>query len=414
MIKTLFAALLALIACGSPEAGAQAPGADAADIIRRHASAGTLAQGEADLARAPQNAQAVAALGMIKFARAVETLGQGLHRYGLRAPRSGSMPILRLPVPENPNPEPLSYDKLRAIYVRFLADLTEAEAVLARLPAGPVHLEIDLNAVRLDFRGDGKAGPDEALGRIIARVATIGAAGTEPDGPPWDVGFDRADMTWLRGYSRLLSGFLEFALAYDWHETYDGAAHLFFQGAADLSGQRAATEPLRDPIIGGDAGQLADLVALVHLVRWPLAEPERLIKAREHLKAVIALSRQTWKEVLAETDDDHEWLPGPGQHNTAFPGLEVTKERLDGWHAALNEFEAVLDGKLLVPHWRYRHGIDLKAFFEQPRPFDLVLWGTGHAALPYLKEGPQISRQSWAQWQRVFSGQFLTYAIWFN
>ncbi|QCI65484.1 hypothetical protein [Phreatobacter stygius] len=413
MIRTLFAGLLALTAWAF-ETGARAQDAGAGDLLRRHASAGTLAQGEAELTGRTQDTQTVAALGMVKFARAVETLGQGLHRHGLRPPRSGSIPILRLPVPENANPEPLTYDKLRAIYVRFLADLTAAEAVLARLPDGSVRLPLDLNAIRLDLNGDGQASADEALGRIIARVGMIGQSRAEPDSPPWEVGFDRADMIWLRGYSRLLSAFLEFALAYDWHETYDGAAHLLFQGAADPSGPRAAPEPLRDPIIGGDAGQLGDLIALVHLVRWPLAEPERLVKARDHLKAVIALSRQSWKEVLAETDDDQEWLPGPKQRNTAFPGLEVTQERLDGWQAALTEFEAVLDGKLLLPHWRYRQGIDFRAFFEQPRPFDLVLWGTGHAALPYLKDGPQITRQSWAQWQRVFSGQFLTYAIWFN
>jgi hypothetical protein len=94
--------------------------------------------------------------------------------------------------------------------------------------------------------------------------------------------------------------------------------------------------------------------------------------------------------------------------------MQVTQERLDAWLAALDEFEAVLDGKKLVPHWRYRQGIDFGAFFTQPRPFDLVLWMTGHAALPYLKDGPVTSQQTWNQWQRIFSGQFLAYAIWFN
>lgn len=415
MLKMITAWLAALLACAALATGAVAQGSGAAETLRRHAQAGTLAAGEAELARLPADPQAIAALGMLKFARAVETLGQGLHRYGLRAPSSSALPILRLPVPENPKPEPLTYEKLRAVYAGFLADLTAAEAVLASVPEGAaIRLPLDLNAVRLDLDGDGRASPEESLGRIIARVSAFGGAPAAADAPAWMVGFDRADVTWLRGYSRLLSGFLEFVLAYDWRQTYEGAAHLFFEGARDPSGARSAPEPLRDPLLGGDAGQFGDVIALIHLVHWPLAEPDRLVRARDHLKAVIALSRQTWREVLAETDDEREWLPGPRQRDTAFPGLEVTQERLDGWQTALTEFEAVLDGKLLLPHWRYRQGIDFAAFFTEPRPFDLVLWATGHGALPYLKDGPQISQASWDRWQAIFAGQFLTYAIWFN
>ena len=46
---------------------------------------------------------------MIRFVSAVEHLSQGLYRYGLRPPQSVMMPIVRLPVPENPNPEPIDY-----------------------------------------------------------------------------------------------------------------------------------------------------------------------------------------------------------------------------------------------------------------------------------------------------------------
>lgn len=416
MIKTLLVTFVAGLCLAVPARAQQRT--DPADLLRRHAEAGTLAAGEAALAALPQDRQAIAAQGMIKFARAVETLAQGFYRHGLKPPRNNNIPLLRLPVPENPRPEPLTYEALRAIYVRFLADLTAAEAMLARLPDGSVRLPLDLNAVRLDLDGDGQATPAESLGRIIARVGLADPRFREPvaDAPtePWEVGFDRADTTWLRGYCHLMSALLEFVLAYDWHETYASAAHLFFAGATDPSEARAAPEPARDPILGGDGGQFADLIALVHLVRWPLAEPERLPRAREHLKTMIVLNRQTWTEVQAETDDDHEWLPGPHQRNTAFPGLQVTAERIEAWKAALTELEAALDGTLLVPHWRYRQGIDLKAVFTAPRPLDLVLWGTGHAALPYLKDGPQMSRASWNQWQRIFAGQFLTYAIWFN
>ena len=82
---------------------------------------------------AHEDAQTVAALGMIRFAHAVENSGQNLHRYGLRAPRNTFIPILRLPVPENAKPEPLTYEKMRAIYAAFATDLAAVETILRAL-----------------------------------------------------------------------------------------------------------------------------------------------------------------------------------------------------------------------------------------------------------------------------------------
>src|SRR5262245_41657523 len=82
----------------------------AGDILRRHAYAGTLGAGEAELAaRAaanPDDQEGIAALGMARFAVAIERLGQSFYRYGLRPMDDFGMgvPVLRLPVPENPSP----------------------------------------------------------------------------------------------------------------------------------------------------------------------------------------------------------------------------------------------------------------------------------------------------------------------
>ena len=58
------------------------------------------------------------ALGAIQFLQAIERLGQAFYRYGLNngeqtAALSG-FPFLRLPIPLNPSPEPIDYEKLRA------------------------------------------------------------------------------------------------------------------------------------------------------------------------------------------------------------------------------------------------------------------------------------------------------------
>jgi len=43
-----------------------------------------------------------------------------------------------------------------------------------------------------------------------------------------------------------------------------------------------------------------------------------------------------------------------------------------------------------------------------------VLWITGHAAAPYMEDGPVISAESWRLWQQVFEGDFLLFAVYFN
>ncbi len=408
LIGQLVAIALAAIVTAGTAAAQGAP-----LVMRQHAEAGTLAAGEEALRRlvtaSPGDAEARMALGFLQVARSVERLGQNLHRYGLEAPRQRFIPILRMPVPPNPTPEKLDYAKLRAVYVEFLAGLAAAEQTLAALPpGGDPKLVLDLSKVKLDLDRNGRADEGETLGRVMAVVM-----GQRGDPPSFEVAFDRADATWLRGYTHLLSAFLEFVLAYDWSETYASAAHHLFAGARE-PGSAIHADAAPNPVLGSEGATIADTIAMIHLIRWPLAEPDRMRRALAHLKRVPELSRQNWREIIAETDDDREWLPSPKQRNGGFGGLPVTQERVDAWMKVMDEFEAVLDGRKLIAHWRFQKGFDLKAFFESPRPFDLVLWITGHGAAPYLKDGPLVSSETTRQWQMMFSGNFLAYAFWFN
>ena len=117
---------------------------------------------------------------------------------------------------------------------------------------------------------------------------------------------------------------------------------------------------------------------------------------------------------MAETDDDHEWIPGPKQKNGAFSDMPVSQEIVDEWLAALDDFDAVLDGKLLIPYWRFDQGLNLRKVFFEPRTFDLVLWFTGHAAAPYVEAGPVMSDEVWRKRSEIFGGNFPGYAVWFN
>lgn len=372
------------------------------------------------VANTPGDAQARLGLGLIEFTRAVERLGQSFHRYGLMAPSSAFLPVLRLPVQPNPNPETLDYAKLRDVYGQFISDLNRVIVHLADLPPGEAKITLDVNAVRLDLNGDGKYEASETLGGIVAvltqpprRRLRPGEPQPEASPEPWIVAFDRADAAWLAGYSNLISATVSFALGYDWSETFKATAHLFFSGAAD-PGSPLSSGAASNSMLGDEGPRFADMIAFVHLMRWPVADPARLLAVRQHLKEVVRLSRASWQEILVETDDDHEWIPGPKQRNGAIAMLPVTQEIVDGWLRVLDDMEAALNGDKLVPHFRFKSGIDLKMVLDEPRPFDLVLWLTGHAAVPYLKDGEVISWDHWNRWNGMLRGNFLGYAAWFN
>lgn len=403
--------LVAVMALALP-AAARAQDSSA-EIASRHLTGGTLAAGDealvARLAADPSDADAHLGLGLIRFARAVETLGQGLYRHGLRTPRNLPIPFLRMPVPVNPRPEPISYDQARAIYVRFLADLAAVEAHLARQPAGEAKVRVDIAAIQLDFNANGRADPEERLSHVVQGLMRVSGRAE-----PFPVAFDAADAIWLRGYTHVLSAVLQFALAHDWQATFEATAHLFFEGArSDARLQQGDASPILGMGQGGESA-LADTIAFLHLVRWRVVEPQRLLAARDHLKEVVRLSRLNWAAIQAETDDDLEWVPSPRQRNAAVQALTVTPERMAAWFQALDAFEAVLEGRKLIPHWRFSQGIDLSRIVTEPRDFDLVLWVTGHAAMSYLRDGDTLSREEWLAWQRIFGGHFLGYAIWFN
>lgn len=78
----------------------------------------------------------------------------------------------------------------------------------------------------------------------------------------------------------------------------------------------------------------------------------------------------------------------------------------DGVFAFLDESEAILEGRRLAPHWRFARGVSVKAFFEEPQTFDLVLF-VSRGALPYLAEGPITSPERWGADHSRFRGQFL-------
>ncbi|MER8502102.1 hypothetical protein [Mesorhizobium sp. M0208] len=367
---------------------------------------------------APGDPAAAYAAGAGEFFTALEILAGGLHRHGFESPQSFMLPLMRLPVPDNANPEPLTYEQFRAILVAFRDRLEKSAATLGSVPAdADIGTVIDLTRLGIDLNEDGQIAPDESAAAIMAFLSRGGGV---PDAaaPALTFRFDRADGYWLQGYAEFLMAQADFWLAHDFKNTFDGSFHMLFP---------RAKLPLQDTLVPLDAGmnggiltsewRLADFISLVHLINWQVVEPERRQAARRHLMEMIRLSREDWKAIRAETDNDREWLPGPQQKGASpLTGLEVGEEQVQAWLAALDMAEDLLEGRTLLPHFRIADkGINMKRFFDEPKTFDLVLSITGPAIAPYLERGKILTSEEFNQIQRQFGGAgFLTFALWFN
>ncbi|MER8636721.1 hypothetical protein [Mesorhizobium sp. M0954] len=407
-------AIILLLPLASPSAAApEAAALFEAKIVAERDSA--LAALEAAV---PGDPAAAYAAGAGEFFTALEILAGGLHRHGFDSPQSFMLPLMRLPVPDNANPEPLTYEQFRAILVAFRDRLEKSAATLGSVPPdADIGMVIDLTRLGIDLNEDGTIAPDESAAAIMASLSRGGGA---PDAaaPALTFRFDRADGYWLQGYAEFLMAQADFWLAHDFRNTFDGSFHMLFP---------RAKLPLQDtlvPLDGGTNGgiltsewRLADFISLVHLINWQVVEPERRQAARRHLMEMIRLSREDWKAIRAETDNDREWLPGPQQKGTSpLTGLEVGEQQVQAWLAALDMAEDLLEGRTLLPHFRIADkGINMKRFFDEPKTFDLVLSITGPAIAPYLERGKTLTSEEFNQIQRQFGGAgFLTFALWFN
>ncbi|BCW87908.1 hypothetical protein sos41_10400 [Alphaproteobacteria bacterium SO-S41] len=406
-MRTLIGLTICLALASTATAG------PAADKAAEHLYAGTLAAGEAELqslsAASPDNVEAIAGLGAIQFTRAIERFAQDMYRHGLQPGGGAYGPLLRLPIPVNPAPEKLTYEELRAIFEHLSTDLDLAEVTLSRVGERAVKLPLATGRIRIDVNGDGKADETEQL--IALAFGDSAPTEFKAQNESFVVAFDTADIYWLRGYSNLLASVADFWLAFDFRETFDLTFHVIFPKAGLPN---SATLTTGSQIAGMEADSIADFIALIHLIDWPVADRARLTGLASRGLAIIDLNRKTWASAMAETDDDREWLPAPGQKSGVMAGMEVTKERIDAWLGALGEAEAVLNGTKLVGHWRFAKGFNLKRVLAEMDHFDLVLWVTGHAALPYLEDGTIADGAAFQQADRVFSGDLLTYAFWFN
>lgn len=408
--------LFVLILCSLLALAAQADPVE--DALTGKVGDGTLTDSIALLEKlvkeTPDDDRARLALGTLRVVKTGEDSAQWMYRYGAGNPvRSASglvLPMLAA-IPGNPEPERLRYEDIDAFFEAWMEDLVEADEILSKIKDGDVKLEIDLAKLRLDLNGNGVASDNEMAG-VAFSILFNGGRPRGDDVPSFVVAADRADVEWLRAYCQVFLAFGEMHLAHDQREIFERVGHVVFPNI-ETPHEYLRGRSVFDPTMTGL--DFTDIIALIHLIRFPVDEPERMVQAREHLLRAIRHSRVMWTHALVETDNDREWLPNPNQ-NAAMRNFSITEERIKLWHDLLNDTEAALTGKKLVRFWRGdgSKGINLKRVFEEPQTFDLILWIQGSAASDYLEEGELTRDFLWRDFEDAFGDRPFRYIFYVN
>jgi hypothetical protein len=370
---------------------------------------------EKNLQASPDDQSLRFALGVTQTLRALENLSARWHEMGLRDNGlTRELPLLRLPVPPTDNPIEVDSAAIDAALAAFVRDLDIATRTLSEVRDPNVKLVIPVLKLQVDLNGDAPGG-EMSLVELLAHVGMLPRA---QDLPPEAIdamtfAFDLGDARWLEGYCHLTSAFAEMGRAYDKTPLIEYCGHLVFEKVKSPFAFLQARNESMELI---DGTNILDLVAMIHQFRLPLQNADALAKARQHLLDVAKLSRASWSAIRAETDNDREWIPGPGQAS-ALMEIEMTPEIIDAWLAMMDDLESLLEGRKLAPFWRGqnpRTGVNIHRVFTEPREFDLVLWVQGTAAVPYLEEGALLDDTNFQRLQRLLDGNALLFAIWVN
>ena len=368
------------------------------DISTQIGTTGLRATEAALAALATPTASDQFALGGVRFLTAIETALQTRYRTGLSTTLTtlADIPVLRLPIPENPSPEPFDGAIIQAMFAHISTDMDGAIAALATIgDDADVGVTINTADIWFDINMSGSRETGESL------IAVTGMAlngGVEPDSKPV-IRFDTADAAWLSAYAHMLAGVSDTVLAFDPAQTIDKVRATIPQLAA------LHTDPASD-IYSYDAefGNYVDIAAMIlGAIEGP---PDATLSraARAHFLAMIADNQIFWARVARESDNDAEWIPNKLQVS-ALP-IVFPADTGSAWRLVLADAAAVLNGDMLIPHWRMGDGagINLALLMENPPSIDLIGMIQGGDLLPYAQPGRLISWDSLWRFEQLMQG----------
>jgi hypothetical protein len=342
-------------------------------------------------------------LATLQVLDAVQTFSSTVSKLGLNPQMVGNgLPFLRMVPIGGPTTNVASRAAIGEAFDNLKSGLTEANETLARITDQDFKVEVNLSQLKIDLAGNGT---NELLITTLNRIWTLPAQTTNKQDIV--IRFDRGDAYWLKGYTHCLIGLIDVLQTYDWRPVWNQCAHVVFQHPNPLPPIAQHEVPSE-----GRWTMWVDLVAALHDMRLAPTNPKGLEDAREQFLQMIACSRLTWKSILAETNDDHEWLPNPRQ--TGPGGSKITQPQIDGWLRLMDETERVLKGEKLLPHWRIQNGtgINVDKLVRDPPPLDLILMIQGSAFLPYLEQGPISDAATWRTLTLPYGSEFFRFALW--
>jgi hypothetical protein len=379
----------------------------AAETISEEIARTGLAPTEARLAALPSPTnEDLFALAGVRFLGGVEAALQLRWQTGVKADWS-ELPILRLPIPENPNAIPFQAADFTALIRNLDADMEASREALTKLGDKPFSLPIRIADLWFDINANGTREPGENLSEVTGIALGGGRMfGVAVEDPV--ITFDTADGAWLSAYTHFLSGFASTALAYD----PEPAIQRVLDSSKAIYALWGDTPPnnAMDMMFGRQVDRAAMVLhALSNTPDKALAQ-----KAHDHFLSMITENRRFWSLVALETDNTGEWVPNDTQ--VSGLGLNVPPGTGERWQAVLADAEKLLKGEVLIPHWRFgaEAGINLKKAFENPPPVDLITWIQGEGLLPYAEKGPQMSMQSWRDFEDFVQGDAMLFAVFLN
>lgn len=396
-------ALLFAAACQGPPATPTSTDQRAVAVIMGEDG---LAAADAALAARQRTPEMSFQLGGIRFLRAIETMLQV--RYDSYDGQVPLIPGMAAPLPPNPKAA-FKPEFIETALKGALEHLDGATTALEAATNGEFATELPLDSVWLDIDRDGQRAEWESLRALLT------ALGAQADWETFDgkIRFDTADAEWLAAYVHLMSGTSELVLSLD----PTSAIRTVYEARVKMQAMGAVGNA--DPIFGME--DTIDQIAAVLVTIDGKPDAVRTRKALEHFRGMIAHNRKFWPEMMAETDNDHEWLPNPQQ--TSPFGVQITPEIAQGWQEVLAELEDMLEGRALIPFWRTPPGdpdtttgvgINLRKLLTDPGDLNVALLIQGAAIAPYLEKGKLVTMAAWDRFGMLTRGDGLLMAAILN
>ncbi|MDP5358695.1 MAG: hypothetical protein NWR52_00865, partial [Paracoccaceae bacterium] len=234
-------------------------------------------------------------------------------------------------------------------------------------------------------------------------LATLEAAGGAPT-----ITFDTSDVAWLQAYTHVFSGTAEMVMAFD---PTDVIAKVQ-TNAETIAALRDGPAPMM--FFSDNDETIADIITIVLGVLEQEPDPTHTRAALADFRAVIAHNLVFWDRVRAETDNKREFIPNATQQSAL--GMLFPQNIDSAWQAVLMDASQVLEGELLIPHWRTGQtvGINLNAWLENPSSLDVVGVIAGSDLAPYMEAGPLVTTEAMDEFGRLTGGNFALFAFTLN